>query len=76
NGDHGFALFFRRSGAEAEKVFALRGLNPEKCYSLTFSDEQRQQSVACRTGRELAAGLAVTIPSENASLLVRYREQD
>ena len=72
--DHGFALFFRRSSAEINKVFALRGLDPEKRYALTFSDEQRRQSNTCRTGRDLAAGMAVAIPAENASLLVRYRE--
>lgn len=73
--DHGFALFFRRSSAAAEQVFALRGLDPEKRYDLTFSDERRRLSLASLTGRELAAGLAVAIPDENTSLLLRYREQ-
>ena len=70
----GAACFFRRGGsAEAEKTFALCGLDPERTYAVTLTDEDLNAETAERTGRELGEGIGIRIPRPEASVLAEYR---
>lgn len=69
----GFALFFRRSQSkEAEKVFALQGLDKTGTYQVVISDEGRKKQTFTAAGSKLAAGWKVVIPEKQGSVLLEY----
>jgi alpha-galactosidase len=70
--EEGLILAFRRKDCRrATLAVKLRGIKPEKFYSVKFIDEQRQTIVKTMSGRELAS-LALSIPTLHSSLVVRY----
>jgi len=67
----GFALFFRRSMSPYTNAeFALRGLDPEARYEVTYVDAQR---TTCMTGKQLES-MQVEIPKLASSVLITYRK--
>ena len=70
--DEGMLLAFRRDASPYTTLpVALRGIDPDRTYSVTFIDEQHQSVTRAMTGKELAA-LELQIPIRRNSLLVRY----
>ena len=70
----GFAMFFRRPKSPYPALdAALRGLEPEATYEVTFAHDYTPGEARRLTGRDLAA-LRVEISTAPGSVLVRYRK--
>ncbi len=68
----GIILAFRRSGCENESIqIKPRGLEPDAIYELFYEDYKFRMN---KTGREIMAGIDLTIPQKQASLLVSYKQ--
>ncbi len=68
----GFVMAFRRKSAPWEHgLFALRELEPAARYEVEDADTGRRE---IRTGRELAAGLEITLTEPESSALVFYKK--
>jgi hypothetical protein len=70
--DEGLILAFRRKDCPQPAFqVKLRGLKPEKSYTVTFIDDQRHAALKTMSGRELASR-ALSLPTPRSSLVVRY----
>jgi alpha-galactosidase len=71
--DAGIVLVFRRTDCPYPVLqTGLHSLNPEKRYTVEFSDENRKTSRRTMTGRELMSDFELRIPKPGTSLLIRY----
>ena len=67
----GFVMAFRRDEApESEYTVAVRALDPDASYEVYDEDKD---STVIMTGRELSAGLTITLDKPRSSVLLRYR---
>jgi alpha-galactosidase len=67
----GYVLAFRRKdNKDSEYKVCLKGLDPDKTYSLKNMDSGEEVS---RSGRELASGFALSLPEPASSLLLRIQ---
>lgn len=72
--DAGMVKAFRRKDStDSAMTFKLRGLKPDKTYTLTMYDEHNNITTAAATGEALATGYVFSIPEARASLLVEYK---
>jgi alpha-galactosidase len=72
--DGGIVLAFRRSECPYPILqTGLHGLQPDRQYSVEFSDEKRQVSARTMTGRELMSDFELRLPQRDTSLRVRYQ---
>ena len=70
--DEGLVLAFRRKDSRKSSLgVMLRGLSPDKTYTVSFLDEQRHATVVTKTGRELAS-LVIELPKPRSSVAIRY----
>jgi alpha-galactosidase len=68
----GMVMAFRRKLADADSLTVrLQGLNPAKTYQVEDLDSGKKQLV---TGKDLAAGLRLTLDTPQSSTLLIYRE--
>ena len=63
DGSEAVVLAFRSQSPEAEKVLPLRGLTADAAYDVRNYDSGQVRVV---TGKELAAGMKVSLPVANA----------
>jgi alpha-galactosidase len=68
----GVGYCFRLEGRDAERTFALAGLDPEGTYEIAFLDG----GVKRRTGKELAAGIGVSIAENFGSAAFAVTRMD
>ena len=70
--DEGLVLAFRRKDSRQPSLeVKLRGLSPDKVYTVSFIDEQRGTTVVSKTGRDLAS-LVIELPVPRSSVAIRY----
>ncbi|MEK7414868.1 MAG: alpha-galactosidase [Planctomycetota bacterium] len=74
-GDGIILAFRRQQAAEPSLRVQLRQIDPAARYAVTFIDEALAETARALTGAELMA-LELSIPSQRASLLVRYRREN
>ncbi len=73
--DEGLVLAFRRKDCPQPTLqVKLRGLKPERSYTVTFIDDERHGTVKTMNSRELAS-VALGLPAPRSSLVVRYALQ-
>jgi alpha-galactosidase len=73
--DAGIVLAFRRKDCPYPALEAkLRGINPERNYSVSFIDDQHKATTKTMTGRELST-LELRLLDRHSSLLVRYKSE-
>ncbi len=73
--DEGLVLAFRRKDSRRPLLeVKLRGLKPEKTYTVTFLDDRRRATVVAKTGRELST-LSIALPQPRSSVAIRYAPQ-
>ncbi|MGO8690291.1 MAG: alpha-galactosidase [Thermoguttaceae bacterium] len=73
--DEGLVLAFRRKDSRQPALeVKLRGLKPEKLYTVTFLDDHRRATVVAKTGRELSS-LLIALPQPRSSVAIRYAPQ-
>ena len=68
----GMALFFRRGGAYSAADVRLRGIDPNKTYSVTFVDSFQTKTMS---GKELAEPISVAVPETPGSAMILYQQQ-
>jgi alpha-galactosidase len=74
--NEGLVLAFRRKDCpQATLPMKLRGLDPEKTYTVTFTDDQRKTTTQSKTGRDLAS-FVVEVPAPHSSMMIRYAPKD
>lgn len=65
-------VFRREESAEAVNIISFCAVDMDREYTLTFIDENFNQSQTTVTGKELANGIEVTIERSRNSLIVEY----
>ena len=74
--DCGAVYVFRRAKSkEMQMVFAIQGLDAQKQYRLTFTDEHFNSWEEIYSGQKLLSGLEIQIEKPRSSMVITYKEQ-
>ena len=74
--DSGAVYVFRRAKSkEMQMVFAIQGLDAQKQYRLTFTDEHFNSWEEIYSGQKLLSGLEIQIEKPRSSMVITYKEQ-